>query len=290
MKLLTKRWKISSLESFSHKALGKKPPRNSLGGFFISQKVPRYSVNEIQVTQDGAVLSVRLNRPEKKNAINKGMYAQLNEAFVTATQEFDIRVVVLSGEGDSFTAGNDLFDFANDIPTDDSAPGFQFIHNLHNFPKPLIAAVQGSAVGIGTTALLHCDVVYASVDAKFAMPFVSLGLVPEAGSSFLLPRVVGHVRAAEILLTGRTFDSQEGKEIGLINDIVTDPYAAAMKTAQRIAAQPPTAVMNTKALLKSGNHAQVEAVMRAEGELFRIALASDEAQSAFMAFFSGKAK
>jgi enoyl-CoA hydratase/carnithine racemase len=247
-------------------------------------------VNEIQVTQEGAVLSIRLNRPQKKNAINKAMYAALNEALVRATQEFEIRAVVLSGEGDSFTAGNDLFDFANDIPTDDSAPGFQFIHNLHNFPKPLIAAVHGSAVGIGTTALLHCDVVYAGVDTKFAMPFVSLGLVPEAGSSFLFPRLVGHVRASEILLTGRTFNEEEAKEIGLINDIVLDPYMVAMKTAQRIASQPPTAVINTKALLKSGNHEHVEAVMRAEGELFRIALESEEAQSAFMAFFSGKGK
>jgi enoyl-CoA hydratase/carnithine racemase len=247
-------------------------------------------VNEIQVTQEGAVLSIRLNRPQKKNAINKAMYVALNEALVRATQEFEIRAVVLSGEGDSFTAGNDLFDFANDIPTDDSAPGFQFIHNLHNFPKPLIAAVHGSAVGIGTTALLHCDVVYAGVDTKFAMPFVSLGLVPEAGSSFLFPRLVGHVRASEILLTGRTFNEEEAKEIGLINDIVLDPYMVAMKTAQRIASQPPTAVINTKALLKSGNHEHVEAVMRAEGELFRIALESEEAQSAFVAFFSGKGK
>ena len=252
--------------------------------------MPRYGVSEIQVTQDGPVLSIRLNRPEKKNAINKSMYAQLNAAFLRATQEFDIRAVVLSGEGDSFTAGNDLFDFANDIPTDDSAPGFQFIHNLHNFPKPLIAAVHGRAVGIGTTALLHCDAAVAAPDTQFSMPFVSLGLVPEAGSTFLFPRLVGQIRAAEILLTGRTFGADEAKEIGLINSVSSDPYVEAMKLAQRIAAQPPTAVMNTKALLKSGNHAQVEAVMRAEGELFRIALQSEEAQAAFMAFFSGKGK
>lgn len=247
-------------------------------------------MNEIQVTQEGAVLSIRLNRPEKKNAINKSMYTQLNAAFVQATQEFDIRAVLLSGERDSFTAGNDLMDFANDIPTDDSAPGFQFIHNLHNFPKPLIAAVHGRAVGIGTTALLHCDAAVAAPNTQFSMPFVSLGLVPEAGSTFLFPRLVGQLRAAEILLTGRTFGADEAKEIGLINSIATDPYAEAMKIAQQIAAQPPTAVMNTKALLKSGNHAQVEAVMRAEGELFRIALQSEEAQAAFMAFFSGKGK
>jgi enoyl-CoA hydratase/carnithine racemase len=167
----------------------------------------RYAVQEIEVVQDGAVLSVKFNRPEKKNAINTGMYVALNQALIQATQEFDIRVVVISGAGESFTAGNDISDFAHDAPTDGTAPGFQFIQNLHNFPKPLIAAVQGNAVGIGTTLLLHCDVAYASVTAKFSMPFVTLGVVPEAGSSFLFPRLVGHARASEIFLTGRSFDA-----------------------------------------------------------------------------------
>lgn len=247
-------------------------------------------MHEIDITQDGAVLSVKLNRPEKKNAISKGMYIALNEALIRATQEFDIRVVVISGEGESFTAGNDIFDFANDVPSDGSAPGFQFIKNLHNFPKPLIAAVQGNAVGIGTTMLLHCDVVYASDTAKFKMPFVTLGVVPEAGSSFLFPRLVGHARASEIFLTGRSFDAAEAVELGVVNKVVADPLAEAMKTAHLIAEQPPTSVINTKALLKSSNHAAVEAVMDAEGELFRIALQSDEAQAAFMKFLSGEGK
>ena len=250
-------------------------------------------MSEVVVTrvgENGSVLSVQLNRPEKKNAINKGMYVSLNEALVSATQDFDIRAVVLSGAGDSFTAGNDIFDFANDVPTDSSAPGFQFIKNLHDFPKPLIAAVQGRAVGIGTTALLHCDAVFASENTQFSMPFVTLGLVPEAGSSFLFPKLVGHQRAAEILLTGRTFAADEAVELGLVNRISDDPLQSALDTAVAIAAQPPTAVINTKALLKSANHASVEAVMEAEGELFRIALQSEEAQAAFMKFLSGKAK
>lgn len=247
-------------------------------------------MNEIEVTRDGAVMSIQLNRPEKKNAINKGMYMALNAALIEATQDFGVRAVVLSGAGDSFTAGNDIFDFANDVPTDSSAPGFQFIQNLHNFPKPLIAAVHGRAVGIGTTALLHCDAVYAAPDTNFSMPFVTLGLVPEAGSSFLFPRLVGHARASEIFLTGRSFGAEEGREIGLVNSIENEPLAVAMKLAHRIAEQPPTAVINTKALLKSSNHAPVEAVMEAEGELFRIALQSDEAQAAFMSFMSGKGK
>ena len=249
-------------------------------------------MNEIQVTQNGAILSIQLNRPEKKNAINKSMYVALNAALIQATQDFDTRVVVISGAGDSFTAGNDIFDFANmdDLPSDSSSPGFTFIENLHNFPKPLIAAVQGSAVGIGTTMLLHCDVAYASSTARFSMPFVTLGLVPEAGSSFLFPRLVGHTRASEIFLTGRTFDAAEAAQIGLVNKVVDDPLAEAMKIASIIADQPPTAVINTKALLKSSNHAAVELVMNAEGELFRIALQSEEAQAAFMKFLSGKGK
>jgi enoyl-CoA hydratase/carnithine racemase len=175
------------------------------------------------------------------------MYTALTEALISATQDFSVRAVVISGAGTSFTAGNDIFDFANDIPTDSSAPGFQFIKNLHDFPKPLIAAVQGSAVGIGTTLLLHCDAAYASSDATFVMPFVTLGLVPEAGSSFLFPRLVGHQRASEILLTGRAILADEAAEIGLINRVVADPLATAMETAQRIASQPPTAVINTRA-------------------------------------------
>jgi enoyl-CoA hydratase/carnithine racemase len=260
------------------------------GAFLLRKKCKDAQVNQIEVTRDGAVLSVQLNRPDKKNAINKGMYGDLNAALTEATEDFGIRAVVLSGAGDCFTAGNDIFDFANDVPTDSSAPGFQFIQNLHNFPKPLIAAVHGRAVGIGTTALLHCDAVYAAPDTQFSMPFVTLGLVPEAGSSFLFPRLVGLARASEILLTGRTFNASEGREIGLVNSIEEDPLAAAMKTAQRIAEQPPTAVMNTKALIKSSNHGPVEAVMEAEGELFRIALQSEEAQAAFMKFMSGKGK
>jgi len=249
-------------------------------------------VNEILTTRVGAVLSVQLNRPDKKNAINTGMYTALNTALVEAAQDFEIRVVVISGVGESFTAGNDIFDFANteELPMDENAPGFQFIKSLHNFPKPLVAAVTGSAVGIGTTMLLHCDAAYASQSARFTMPFVTLGLVPEAGSSFLLPRLIGHLRASEILLTGRTFDAAEAAEMGLINKVVDAPFDEAMKVAEIIAEQPPTAVINTKALLKSSNHAAVEVVMNAEGELFRLALQSDEAQTAFMRFLSRKAK
>lgn len=247
-------------------------------------------MTELKITHLDGVTHLQFNRPEKKNAINKAMYLQLNDALKQATEDFSVRVVVISGEGGTFTAGNDIFDFANDIPADDSAPGFQFIKNLHNFPKPLIAAVEGNAVGIGTTLLLHCDAAYARADAKFRMPFVNLGVVPEAGSTYLFPRLVGHLRASEILLTGRVFTGDEAATIGLVNAVSDSPLEQAMHTANVIASQPPQSVINTKALLKSGHHAAVSAVMNAEGELFRLALQSEEAQTAFMNFLSGGGK
>jgi len=230
------------------------------------------------------VMLITLNRPAKKNAISTQMYSALTAALAQAVDDFGVRVVVLTGAGGVFTAGNDIKDFAQNIPTDSSAPGFQFIEALHNFPKPLIAAVEGNAVGIGTTALLHCDLVYAADSAVFSMPFVTLGLVPEAGSSYLLPARVGYSKAAEILLTGKSFGAGEALVMGLINEISLNPLESALEAAGRIAKQPPTAVINTKALMKSGHHNQVTAIMHAEGEMFRIALQSDEAQMAFAKF------
>ena len=239
---------------------------------------------DILVDRLDDVMLITLNRPAKKNAISTQMYVALTTALAQAVDDFGIRAVVLTGVGGVFTAGNDIKDFAQNIPTDSSAPGFQFIEALHDFPKPLIAAVEGNAVGIGTTALLHCDLVYASDSALFSMPFVTLGLVPEAGSSFLFPMRVGYAKAAEILLTGKSFGSAEALVMGLINEIAINPLESALEAAGKIAKQPPTAVINTKALMKSGHHNQVSVIMQAEGEMFRIALQSDEAQQAFAKF------
>jgi enoyl-CoA hydratase/carnithine racemase len=173
---------------------------------------------------------------------------------------------------------------------DEGSPVFNFLFAIHNFPKPLIAAVHGRAVGIGTTMLMHCDIVTANPNSVFSMPFVSLGLVAEGGSSYLFPRLVGHAKASEILLTGRSFTSDEALQMGLINEISEDHFGAAMKFANTLAEQPPTAVINTKALLKSGSHEALNQVMRAEGELFRMAMDSDEAQQAFMNFLMKKNK
>ncbi len=247
-------------------------------------------MDEILVEDHGAVRQITLNRPAKKNALTPPMYAELTNQLNLAAGDFAIRVVVICGAGSAFTAGNDIFDFLNTPPTSSDSPVMQFLAAIHNFPKPLIASVHGNAVGIGTTMLMHCDLVFAAADAKFQMPFVSLGLVPEAGSSLLFPRLAGHVKASEIFLTGRSFDSTEALEMKLINSIEADPLAKAIATSQIIANQPPEAVINTKALLKSGSYESVTAVMRVEGELFQMALESEEAQGAFMKFLESKSK
>ncbi len=249
-----------------------------------------YRVSFILDEQIGAVLRLTLNRPEKKNALTQDMYQRLADKINEAAGDFSIRAVVINSNGDSFTAGNDINDFANDPQMDEGSPVFNFLFAIHNFPKPLIAAVKGRAVGIGTTMLMHCDLVTANPDTQFSMPFVSLGLVAEGGSSYNFPRLVGHAKASEILLTGRTFSATEALEMGLINQVAKDELSAAMAFANEIAEQPPTAVINTKALLKSGSHEALNQVMKAEGILFKIAAQSDEAQLAFMNFLAKKSK
>jgi enoyl-CoA hydratase/carnithine racemase len=247
-------------------------------------------MSNILTEQTGSVLHLKLNRPEKKNALTQEMYQSLGTKINEAAADFAIRAVVISSEGDSFTAGNDINDFANNPQMDEGSPVFNFLFAIHNFPKPLIASVHGRAVGIGTTMLMHCDIVTANPNTIFSMPFVSLGLVAEGGSSYLFPRLVGHAKAAEILLTGRNFSADEALQMGLINSIADDQLSAAMKFAQELAEQPPTAIINTKALLKSGSHDALNQVMRAEGELFKMAMDSDEAQQAFMNFLLKKSK
>jgi enoyl-CoA hydratase/carnithine racemase len=161
---------------------------------------------------------------------------------------------------------------------------------LLEFPKPLLAAVKGNAIGVGTTMLLHCDVVVASPTANFSMPFTSLGLVPEAGSSMLFPNLVGYQRAAKVFMTGESFGAAEAKEMGLVATVAEDAFTEAMAIAEKIAAQPPQAIINTKALMKAGKHDAVAAVMRAEFEIFALALQSEEAAEAFMNFMSKRGK
>ena len=247
-------------------------------------------MNEILATQAGSILTFSLNRPAKMNALTRSMYAGLAKGLNEAAGDFGIRAVVITSEGDHFTAGNDIVDFMDNPPTSDSSDVAQFLASLLNFPKPLIAAVKGNAVGVGTTMLLHCDVVVAAPSANFSRPFASLGLVPEAGSSFLFPQLVGYQRAAKIFFTGESFGADVALDMGLIAEIDADAFAGATRIAQHIAEQPPNAIINTKALLKARNHEAVAAVMKAEFEIFSLALQSDEAMEAFMKFMAKKGK
>ena len=247
-------------------------------------------MSEITSTRIGQTQVIRFNRPEKMNAITRDMYAGLTSALNDAAGDFGVRTVVITSEGDHFTAGNDIKDFMANPPTEESSDVARFLASLLEFPKPLIAAVKGNAVGVGTTMLLHCDIVIASPNTSFSMPFTSLGLVPEAGSTKLFPVLVGYQRAARIFMTGDPFTADEAKEMGLVETITSDPEKVAMEIAEQIGQQPPQAIINTKALMKAGKHDAVAAVMKAEFQIFALALQSEEAADAFLKFMSKKSK
>ncbi|HEV2146894.1 MAG TPA: enoyl-CoA hydratase [Longimicrobiaceae bacterium] len=240
----------------------------------------------VLVETRGPVLHLRLNRPEKKNALTVEMYAAMADALAAAEDDPAVRAVLLSAEGDAFTGGNDLADFLQRPPTDDSSPVLRFLHALIGASKPLVAAVNGLAVGIGTTLLLHCDLVYAGRSARFHLPFVSLGLVPEAGSSLLVPQRVGQARAAELLLLGEPFDAERALEMGIVSAVFPDADLAekAEERALRLAAQPPAAVRATRALLRRADRAALQDQMREESALFLERLRSPEAREAMQAF------
>ena len=246
-------------------------------------------MSNITVTRSEAILTISLERPEKMNALTRDMYAELARTLNEAAGDFGVRAVILTSAGEHFTAGNDIRDFMDHPPTSEDSTVAAFLAAILEFPKPLLAAVKGNAIGVGTTMLLHCDVVVADPKTSFSMPFASLGLVPEAGSSLLFPALVGYQRAAKIFMTGESFSADDAQKMGLVAEISTDSYASALKIAQQIAAQPPTAIINTKALIKASKHDAVAAVMKAEFELFAMALTSDEAMEAFMSFMAKKA-
>jgi len=247
-------------------------------------------MSEIISRREGNIQVLTFNRAAKMNALTREMYAGLANGLNEAAGDFGIRAVIITSEGDHFTAGNDISDFLANPPTGEDSDVAKFLGSLLEFPKPLIAAVKGNAVGVGTTMLLHCDVVIASPTAKFSMPFASLGLVPEAGSSYLFPLLVGYQRAAKIFFTGESFGAESAREMGLVASVETDPLIAAMELAKAIAVNPPQAMINTKALLKASKHDAVAAVMKAEFELFSLALQSEEAMEAFMNFMAKKGK
>jgi enoyl-CoA hydratase/carnithine racemase len=244
--------------------------------------------DQVVVTRSNGVCEVQLNRPEKRNAITQAMYAALVDAFNEARADDSVRVVLLSGAGASFTAGNDLNDFLGaDLSDDNNA--LRFLRLLPAFRKVLIAAVHGQTVGIGVTALLHCDLVVAARSTQMSMPFVKLGLVPEAGSSLLLPRNIGYHRAAELLILGTPFAAQAGYNMGIVNRVVEDTSLMdeARKLAAAVAQLPPTALLATKRLLRSDTRT-VAARVEEELEAFKAQLGSEECKAAVKAFFTKK--
>ena len=233
----------------------------------------------------GGVLEIRLNRPEKKNALTRDMYIAMADAFDAADADPSVRAILLTGTGDAFTSGNDVGDFrARANGGLDSSAG-RFLPAIASLQKPLIGAVNGMAVGVGTTMLMHCDLIVAADTARFLMPFTALGLVPEAASTLLVPRAIGHLRASAMLLLGEGIDAPTALAWGLVNRVVAG--AALMETARemaaRLAALPPEAVRQTKALIKHDTR-DVPGRMEAELAVFRQRLVSPEAKEAFAAF------
>lgn len=244
-------------------------------------------VPEIRTESENGIFRIAIERPEKRNALTLAMYSALRESIEQAERDENIRVIFLEGTRGCFTSGNDLRDFLDSPPIGDSSPVFRFLASLIEASKPVIASVEGPAVGVGTTMLLHCDLVYAAESARFQLPFVNLGLCPEAASSFLLPLLAGYQRAAELLFLGEPFDAQKAREIGLVNAVLPDGEARerAFEKARVLASKPPESVRLTKALLKRSWSKVVREALSEEGRLFIKRLSSPEAAEAIGAFF-----
>lgn len=248
----------------------------------------------VDVQRDGDVLVATLNRPDKKNALTGAMYRALRETLIEASAKADIGAVLVTGAGGAFCAGNDMGDFlaenAKGAEGARTGPGGEFIRTLARFGKPLVAAVEGPAVGVGTTMCLHCDLVYAAPSARFAMPFVNLGLVPEAGASLLVPRRFGMSVATEWLMLGEAIDAARAREIGFVNAVVPAEglVAHALAKAKALAAKPRAALLATRKLMR-GDAEALYAHMEGELEAFARALKSPEARAAFEAF-AGRAR
>ena len=242
--------------------------------------------DDILIHAEAGVTTLTLNRLERKNSITAAMYAALAEGLARAREDASVRVVLVQGHETVFSAGNDIGDFLNKPPSGDDSPVFRFLQGIATFPKPLLAAVCGPAVGVGTTMLLHCDLVYAGDNAAFSMPVVNLGLCPEAASSLLLPQMLGYHRAAEALLLGEPFMAEAALEVGLVNRVLppTEVNGYASAQARKLAAKPITSLVETKRLMKKGQEGAALQQMADEGESFRRLLTSPAAKEAFSAF------
>ena len=247
----------------------------------------------VRVERKDGVLAITLARPERRNAITVAMYSALADAIEGAADDDSLRLITVRGDGQDFTAGNDLNDFLTALPRNsEDIPVWRLLRALARNHLPLVAAVQGNAVGIGTTMLLHCDLVIAAKSARFSLPFVDLGLVPEAASSLLLPRIAGRRRAARYLLLGEQFGADEAAEAGIVSHIVEDadlPRALADVVA-KLLAKPAEALRLTQALLRQGTEDEMLERMELENGHFTERLQSDEVRQAIAQFFAGRLK
>lgn len=241
---------------------------------------------DIVTTRDGAILRIAFDRPARRNAITAQMYDLMAAAIAAAEADKSVRVLLIHGHADAFTAGNDLEDFMRRPPTGEDTPVFRFLRVMSQATKPIVAAVNGPAIGIGTTMLLHCDLVVAGDNARFQLPFTSLGVVPEFASSYLLPLVCGYQRAAELLLLGEPFDAAKAHQCGIVTRVVpaAEAFDAAQQLAQRLAALPPKSLRVTKQLMKSAHAAAVQSQLQDEGAHFRAMLGEPAAREALAAF------
>ena len=248
----------------------------------------------IEVERAGGRLSIRMNRPERRNAITVAMYAALADAIEAAASDEEVRLITIEGAGEDFTAGNDLADFLAEMPPPGTTdiPVWRFLRAMARNEVPVLAAVHGNAVGIGTTMLFHCDLVLAEEGSRFVMPFVDLGLVPEAASSLILPRLAGRRRAARYLLLGEGFGPEEAMEIGLVSHVVPNGQvgAAMASMVEALLAKPAQALRLTQRLLRRGGEEEILQRMELENGHFAERLASDEVRQAIAAFFAARAK
>lgn len=243
-------------------------------------------MTDILSHMDGGVMTLTFNRVDKKNSLTSAMYSTLAVAVAQAATDANVRVLVFQGHETVFCAGNDIADFLNHPPSTPDAPVFQFLNHISVFPKPVLAAVAGPAVGIGTTLLLHCDLVYAGDNAAFAMPFVNLGVCPEAASSLLAPQMLGYHRAAEALLLGEPFMAEAALEVGLVNRVLppTEVNSYVQAQARKLAAKPMSSLLETKRLMKAGQAQLVQKQMNEEAASFGRMLTEPAAKEAFSAF------
>jgi enoyl-CoA hydratase/carnithine racemase len=245
---------------------------------------------EILSSIENGILTLEFNRPERKNAITAAMYQAMADALTAAETDASVRAILLAGKPEIFTAGNDLEDFMKNAPSSGAIEDrsvYKFMMALSGASKPVVAAVSGNAVGIGTTLLMHCDLVYAADNAKFSMPFAQLGLCPEFGSSVLLTQIAGYPRAAEKLMLGEAFGAHEALDMGLISKVlpVEELRAFAEGQAAKLVALPASSIRTTKALMKAARTAPTAQAIAEENKHFSAMLSSPEAKEAFMAFF-----